>query len=161
MQAEPQRFSPFGPSRSHSSSGCNTHVDLFVLPQSHVYVSQRDGHRVESRPVRAPAMFVPSRHGEVLGGVAADFDCSVIAPTLEMVESAIEGDVVGVSVDVAGGLVWKVAAQDAILHFTDLASFAPVWVTDQAAVFCTATSAETIRLPERLSFLLGTGQRKR
>lgn len=76
--------------------------------------------------MRAGAMFVPSGHGEALGGVAADLHCGVIAPTLEMIESPIEGDIVRVSVDVTGGLVWNVAPQDAILYFTDLVFFATV-----------------------------------
>lgn len=50
----------------------------------------------------------------------------VIAPTLEMIESPIEGEIVRVSVDVTGGLVWNVASQDAILYFTDLVFSATV-----------------------------------
>lgn len=76
--------------------------------------------------MRAGAMFIPSGHRELLGGVAADLHCSVIAPTLEVVESPIEGDIVWVSIDVTGGLVCNVAAQDAILHFTDLVFFATI-----------------------------------
>lgn len=87
--------------------------------------------------------------------------CGVIAPTLEMIESPVEGDIVRVSVDVTRGLVRNVASQDAVLYFADLVFLATVWDAGQDAVFFTATSADATRLPERLSFLLEKSPRKR
>ena len=107
-----------------------THIDFVVFPQGNVQVSEGDGHGVECGPGRVSSVFVPGRDREPVGRTSAGLRHGVIAAALEMEESPVEGDVVGVPVDVAGGLRRGVASQDPALRLADLALLTRGGLTD-------------------------------
>lgn len=134
----------------------NTYIGLLIFPQNNMKIFQGDSNWVQGCPVWVSSVFISGCHWKSFRRICACLNDSIIAVSLEMVQSSIKRYIMWIPKNMAGARFRWVTTQESILHLADFTDVTPVWIADYSPISSTYTLAFTVCLPKSFTFLLET-----